>query len=187
VEKIAGRRRGWTKEVAREFVTAPPASGESNAIHANGLTGPGVRIPVPFIHLTFIGVALLLRGQQPLPLARPELAMGLGVAIVLSWSVLSFVASWEFLRANTSMLPFRPSRSLITRGPYRFSRNPIYLSLVLIHVGIGLWLSSGWLVASVLPCIPIVERWVIRPEERYLEQRFGARYRLYFERVRRWM
>jgi protein-S-isoprenylcysteine O-methyltransferase Ste14 len=170
-----------------EDTAAPHASDSPHVAGQLGENGPGVRIPAPFIHLTFILLGLLLQRVQPWPLTSPNVAWWLGAVLVTLVSIVSFLSSFEFARAGTSMLPNRPSSHLITRGPYRFSRNPIYLSLAMVHFGIGIWLNSGWLAISVLPCIPILDRFLIQREERYLEQRFGQEYRDYAARVRRWI
>jgi len=170
--------------MAEDFANATHISSERPAAAS---ADPGVKIPVPFVHLGFLALGLALHTREPLPMVYADLAHWLGVGIVVGWCAISFISTWEFARAGTSMLPYRPSSTLITWGPYGISRNPIYLSLALIHFGIGLWAGSGWLAVSALPCIPIVDRWVIRREERYLEQRFGAEYRRYAARVRRWI
>ena len=77
--------------------------------------------------------------------------------------------------------------AIVRTGPYRFSRNPIYLAFSLLQLGIAVWLNSWWLVATLAAAIALVHYVVIPREEQYLEARFGADYRDYKAAVRRWM
>jgi len=81
--------------------------------------------------------------------------------------VLFVLAVRQMLRASTNIPPHLPTTALVTGGPYRISRNPIYLSLVLLHVGIGIWINSGWIVMSALPCVVILDRWLIEREDSF--------------------
>ena len=72
------------------------------------------------------------------------------------------------------------------RGPYNFTRNPMYLAWELIVVGVGLFANAPWVIAMAVPAAFITRRLVIDKEERYLEDKFGLEYRDYKSRVRRW-
>jgi protein-S-isoprenylcysteine O-methyltransferase Ste14 len=170
-------------------MSRPVSDGAAIAFAERGLStgSPGIRVPAPFFHVGFLALGLVLRELFPLALPGADGLRWVGVASVLVLGVFSTSSSLQFARAHTSMLPNRRSKALITRGPYRISRNPIYLSLLGIHLGIGLWVGSGWLVASALPCFMIVDRSLIPREERHLGQRFGRRYLAYQRRVRRWI
>jgi hypothetical protein len=76
---------------------------------------------------------------------------------------------------------------LITDGPYRFSRNPGYVSLTMLYLGLGILLDNGWVLILVVPVLVVMDRWVIRREDRHLEARFGDDFRRYRARVRRWL
>ncbi len=170
-----------------EDTAVPGATGQSTAGRSFYVPHPGVRVPAPLIHAGFLALGVLLHMRSRWTLMDPATAMGIGSLLVICVSVFSLASAFQFARTGTSMLPYRPSSHLITNGPYQISRNPIYLSLVLIHLGIGIWINSGWVVASALPCILILDRWMIDREERYLELRFGPEYRAYAARVRRWI
>jgi protein-S-isoprenylcysteine O-methyltransferase Ste14 len=81
----------------------------------------------------------------------------------------------------------KPTTAIVRTGPYRFSRNPIYLAFSLLQLGIAVWLNSWWLVATLAAAVALVHYIVIQREEQYLEARFGAEYRDYKVAVRRWM
>ena len=76
---------------------------------------------------------------------------------------------------------------MITIGPYRFSRNPIYLSFTLLQLGLGLWANSAWLVGALIPTLVLMSYGVIAREERYMAQKFGGEYLRFTAAVRRWI
>jgi len=89
-------------------------------------------------------------------------------------------------RAGTNIRPDLPSTALVTDGPFRFTRNPLYVGLTLMYAGVALLIPAGWPLLLLLPVL-LVMRWgVIAREERYLERKFGEPYRAYLRRVRRW-
>jgi protein-S-isoprenylcysteine O-methyltransferase Ste14 len=98
------------------------------------------------------------------------------------------VWSWVLFRlAQTTINPFGRASCLVTMGPYRFSRNPMYLGLVAILVGVVLLLGSVSPVLVVPAFAWLMQKRVIEPEERQLEEAFGEEYRTYRQRVRRWL
>ncbi|MGC9977203.1 MAG: isoprenylcysteine carboxylmethyltransferase family protein [Syntrophales bacterium] len=105
-----------------------------------------------------------------------------GVSAILA--VWSFVCFW---RARTSPFPIKPSTALVTDGPYRFTRNPIYVSLACLYVGLALWFDVFWALVLLPVVIVVVSYYTISSEERYLERKFGEEYLRYKTRVRRWL
>ena len=93
----------------------------------------------------------------------------------------------RFRRAATPFDVRKAASTLITDGPYRFSRNPAYQSLKLLYVGIGLFLNNGWVLILVVPVLLVMDLWVVRREEEHLEAKFGNEYRNYKAEVRRWL
>ncbi len=92
-----------------------------------------------------------------------------------------------FLKRGTSLIPGKRAEALVTSGPYRFTRNPMYVGMAFLYVGLALWLDVLWALAFLPVVLLVVDRRVIAPEERYLEARFGDEYRAYKQRVRRWL
>jgi len=93
----------------------------------------------------------------------------------------------RFRRAGTTFDVRKAASVLITDGPYRFSRNPSYVSLTLLYLGVGLILNNGWIWLLVVPVLLIMDVWVVRKEERHLETKFGGDYVRYKAAVRRWL
>jgi protein-S-isoprenylcysteine O-methyltransferase Ste14 len=89
--------------------------------------------------------------------------------------------------AGTPVPGNRPAKVLVRTGPYRISRNPIYLAFSLLHLGVAAWVGSWWLLATLVASATFVAVVVIPREERYLQERFGLKYGDYKASVRRWL
>jgi protein-S-isoprenylcysteine O-methyltransferase Ste14 len=108
------------------------------------------------------------------------------VVILLSVA-LAGLSIREFRRFNTSFQTRRPATRLIRTGPFRYSRNPLYIFLSGMHIGIGLLANSLWVLGMLAPALVIMSAGVIAREERYLEGKFGKAYLDYKASVRRWL
>jgi len=147
---------------------------------------PGVIAPPPLLYVVPLSVGLLIQHASPIAFLPPRIGTPVGIALVVLWILLSVAAIREFRRAGTSVNPTRPTSTLVTSGPYRFTRNPMYVSLTLMYLGVTLWANALWPLL-VLPIVLVVmQRGVIAREERYLEATFGDEYRRYTGQVRRW-
>jgi protein-S-isoprenylcysteine O-methyltransferase Ste14 len=103
-------------------------------------------------------------------------------------AVALFLAAVRSMRAAGTPVPGdRPTTAIVRSGPYRFSRNPIYLAFSLLHLGVALWFNSLWLLVTLVPAVALMTFVVIPREERYLEARFPAEYLPYRAAVRRWL
>ena len=113
------------------------------------------------------------------------------------WVGASFVAGsilglgWWSVRlirgSGQSENPWKPTTAIIERGPFRISRNPLYLQMVLVSVGFSIILWNIWILLLTPLCAWSLQRWAIAPEEAYLERKFGGSYLAYKRRVRRWI
>ena len=143
----------------------------------------------PLIYAAVFGIGLLV--QHFLPVARVALAgTAAQLAGMLFLSVSVILAAWSFAcfwRASTSPLPIQPSRALVTTGPYRFIRNPMYAGLACLHAGLAIRLNVFWALFFLPVVLVLVRHLVLAGEERYLEQKFGDEYRRYKARVPRWL
>lgn len=149
--------------------------------------GPGVRLHPPVIYGISILCGIGLDNLHPLTIpyglhgtAAGGFVISLAVAIAL-WALV------QFLREGTDVRPDRPDTALITTGPYRYSRNPLYIVLTLVQVTAAFWLNNLWVLLLTPASIIVISRYAIRREERYLEELFGQQYLEYKQRVRRWL
>jgi protein-S-isoprenylcysteine O-methyltransferase Ste14 len=154
---------------------------------------PGVIARPP---LLLLGALLLGFGLDHLmPLPRPIAGTGLAhtISVIVAGALILigvavFAASIRnFTRAGTPVQGTRPTRTLVTTGIHGWSRNPIYLGMLLFLVGIGLAVRSPWILLIAIPLAVTFRYGVIAREEAYLERRFGDAYRDYNARVRRWL
>lgn len=151
---------------------------------------PGVYFPPPFIFVAGFLLALALErwvvslrfDARWRPVLTPSgwLLIALGVAL-MAWAILTFT------RARTTVLPYRPASRVVSSGPFRFSRNPIYVADTLIYAGISLLTRMVWPLVILPLVLATLYAFVIRREERYLGEAFGAEYGEYRRRVRRWV
>jgi protein-S-isoprenylcysteine O-methyltransferase Ste14 len=149
----------------------------------------GVRIFPPLIHVGAIAIGFLVQWVAPVRIGGsgrwPALFAGC-VLLALAAGLITWTAKIMF-GAGTTPNPTRPTTALVIRGPFRFTRNPMYLAWELICVGAGLVAGSLWPIVMAIPAALVTRRLVINKEERYLEARFGAQYMDYKKRVRRWL
>jgi protein-S-isoprenylcysteine O-methyltransferase Ste14 len=147
----------------------------------------GVRVPPPLYYVAgfLAGVAL----ELAFPIERPPLAITLlGTAIgAVGWLALDGAAMLFFSRARTTMMPTRPSSALVTTGPYRFTRNPIYIGMFLGLIGLAVAFDSLWVIVLLVPFYLVIRYGVVAREEAYLERKFGDVYLAYKARVSRWL
>jgi protein-S-isoprenylcysteine O-methyltransferase Ste14 len=141
----------------------------------------------PVMTLLHVAAALLLNWLFPFPASLPQIMKTLGVFLVLVGLVLAFLAIHQFRLAHTTLDPHGSVNVLVTSGPYRFSRNPIYVGFTCTLLGLPLALGTYW--GAVLSPLLVLglNTLVIRYEEAYLEKKFGDVYTGYRSRVRRWL
>jgi len=149
--------------------------------------GPGLKFPPPLLVIGAIGLGYLLDWLLPLPISAWDLLWLTGVALIVLSVILALIALFHFLEANTHVEPWHPTTTIIEKGLYRYSRNPIYLAFCSTTLGSGLALNSWWIVMGVLPLVYLLQKLVIKREEAYLANKFGKVYLDYKSRVRRWL
>ncbi len=153
--------------------------------------GAHVRFPPPLIPVAIVLCGIALARQWPIGLAF-DLAGGgrywLGGAI-LAGAVLGvgLPAVVLFHREGQSEVPWTPTNAVIMRGPYRFTRNPMYLMMIILCIGFAVMLWNLWILLLTPLCAWLLYVAAIVPEETYLEAKFGESYRDFKKRVRRWI
>jgi protein-S-isoprenylcysteine O-methyltransferase Ste14 len=153
--------------------------------HERGATV--IPVPPPVIFVLAFAAGLVLHAITDDRLGGRPATAWLGAVLISAGFVLAAWADIMFVRAHTTVIPHRAASALVTGGPFRFSRNPIYSALSLITVGAALLIGTWWPLATLVPALVIVRLWVIGPEERYLANTFGADYEAYCKKVRRWL
>jgi protein-S-isoprenylcysteine O-methyltransferase Ste14 len=147
----------------------------------------GVVGPPPLLYgVTFL-VVLALRWFWPMPIFGHPIALWSGVALVALGVAIIIWGRKSFQAAGTNISPFLPTTSIVITGPFRFSRNPLYVSLTLMYLGLTLAVNTWWGIVVLVPLLMIMHRGVVLREERYLEQKFGETYRQYRSKVRRYL
>jgi protein-S-isoprenylcysteine O-methyltransferase Ste14 len=143
-----------------------------------------VRPPLVYASAILSGVAL--EALWPLPLEQGAVGSILGPLLVVV-AVGLFVASVRtFGAAGTPVPGNRPTTTIVDRGPYALTRNPIYLAFTLLTLGLALWIDTVWLVVTLAAAFALMAFVVVPREERYLATKFGDEYRAYKRSVRRW-
>lgn len=141
----------------------------------------------PLVYLGSIALGVILHFAWPISLLPRGVSPLFGALVVLLAIGLFLFAVRTFRAAGTPVPGNRPTTTIVRTGPYRFSRNPIYLAFSLLQLGIALWVNSLWLVVTLLPALALMSLVVIPKEERYLEARFPSEYSRYKASVRRWL
>jgi protein-S-isoprenylcysteine O-methyltransferase Ste14 len=147
----------------------------------------GVVAPPPLIYLGPLVLGLLLNRRLSVPF------LPRGAARAIGWPLLAggvSLASWfvfTMRRADTPIDPREPVSNLATDGPFRYTRNPAYLSMAMIYAGISSLANALWSILFLPAVLLVIQRGVIEREERYLERKFGEEYLGYKGRVRRWI
>ena len=154
--------------------------------------GSGIRVPPPAIFLVAFLLGLWAEGtlyrirvldavEVPRPLLIAGLSLVLAGIVAAVWGVITF------RRHQTAVLPFYPARTLVRSGPYRYTRNPMYLGMTLAHIGGALALNAMWPLILLPMALVFLFQTVIRQEEAHLAQTFPQEYAEYRTRVRRWL
>ena len=164
-------------------------STDTNELHANDAetSRGGMRPPLLFLGALLLGFVLdhVLPLTFPLPRTDAHRIIA-GASIVLGVAIFA-AAVRNFAGAGTPVQGSRATRVLVTSGIHGWSRNPIYVGMFLVYIGIGIGVRSPWIVILTLPLAIIIRYGVVAREEAYLERRFGDTYRGYKARVRRWV
>lgn len=142
--------------------------------------------PILFAGTVAVGSALHYFAWRasvlPTGIARVLAIVLLTVAAIIAW-----LAHREMRLVGTNVLPTQPTLAIATGGPFRFTRNPLYLSAIIVYIAIAIGVNSAAMLVLVLPMVAVLHWGVVLREERYLSEKFGAQYEDYRARARRWI
>ena len=147
----------------------------------------GVRLPPPLVYLAGLALGWALDAWHPLGRPPAPLRWTLGGALAVAGLGLFLPALRLMRRARTAIAPTRPTTRLVVAGPFRVTRNPLYLSLLLVYAALAVLTGTLWALVLLPVVVAVLQRVVIVREEAYLERKFGDEYRAYRARVRRWI
>jgi protein-S-isoprenylcysteine O-methyltransferase Ste14 len=147
----------------------------------------GVVMRPPFLYGGGFIVMLALRWLWPMPIVGNGGPLWAALALSILGVALVVLAARTLRAAGTNVDPVLPTTAIVTSGPYRFSRNPIYVGLTLIYLGLAGACNTWWAFIVLVPVLAIMHLGVVRREERYLEKKFGEPYRQFCSRVRRYL
>lgn len=138
----------------------------------------------------FPALAIAILAELVVPTRLPWAPLWL---FVIVGAIMIVVGFWLISASKTTLdqhdqpsLPGQPTTRLVTSGVFRFSRNPNYLGAIMIAFGLGFAVNSLWFIAVAAAAMLVLDRWMIQPEERYLQEKFGADYDVYKSQTRRW-
>ncbi len=149
----------------------------------------GVIALPPLIVLGFLAAAAVLEAIVPLPLpvTHSLVRYVAGAMLAAGGFFIIAIGTRRFAAAGTNVPPTLPTTALVVDGIYRRTRNPLYLGMTLVYLGLGVAAGSLWAIGLVVPLLWVINVGVVKREERYLERKFGNVYRAYKARVRRWI
>jgi protein-S-isoprenylcysteine O-methyltransferase Ste14 len=159
---------------------------DSNASKSpEGALHPHVLIPPPILYIGSILIGLVIHWVTPIRVVPGGLATWIGVPAI---AVGVFFLLWSFREFQTLNLhPGRVTSDLVTTGPFRSTRNPMYLFMSLIQAGIGFWVNTLWILLFLVGNVLFIHFYLIPLEERFMVEKFGEPYLDYKQRVRRWL
>lgn len=153
------------------------------------MTRLALRVPPIVVLAVFVIIMRYAALFFPFLTLKSDLHFSVPVLVALSGLFLILISSIIFYRRGTTLNPLKPQLAsiLVTSGPYRYSRNPIYIGLVLILAGWGVYLQNPASIFCVLVFVLYINRFQILPEEELLAQKFGVEFEIYKSSVNRWL
>jgi protein-S-isoprenylcysteine O-methyltransferase Ste14 len=148
---------------------------------------PNVRIIPPLVYLVGVVIGSLVNIWLPTKVVPGPVAWVIGGVLMLCGAVLAASAIFTFRSVSTTVRPDRAASRLVIAGPYKITRNPMYLGLASVYLGIAIAEQSLWTFILLPVVLTIILRRAIKPEEAFLERRFGEDYTRYKAKVRRWL
>ena len=148
---------------------------------------PGVAVLPPILYGGAFIAVLVLHWIWPLTIVSRPTAFWLGLLLLVTALALGAWGRKTMHGAGTNISPLKPAIVLVTTGPYRLSRNPLYVAITFLFLALTMFLNTWWGIVLLLPVLAILHWGVVRREEHYLAKKFGDEYARYRYRVRRYL
>jgi len=155
----------------------------------NTSKGPGVYVPPPLFYVITFIAAVLIQGKIPLSDVQFQLRITKigGITLLIIALFFLFRSLRQFFLSKNTIILIKPASSLQTTGIYKISRNPMYVGLAIVYLGITCLIGNWWNIILFPLLLLIVQEYIIKREEKYLELEFGQDYEEYTRKVRRWL
>jgi protein-S-isoprenylcysteine O-methyltransferase Ste14 len=193
MRRLARKREGREFALESSMLDAGPdvASPPGMQVLTDATRGPGTPFPPTMLFVLGLLFAWWLHQALPFGFGPGSLLagwlMGVGAIILAAGTAVFWWGMATFTRARTGIMLQSPASQLVTAGPYRWSRNPMYVGFVAMYLGFALFMNSIWPLALLPAVIVSLEIVVITREERYLKSVFGPAYEEYCQQVKRWV
>lgn len=153
------------------------------------MDNPGVYIPPPLIYAAVFGIAVFLQKEIGIDNSLFQTRSILFTSILFFVLALYFMIRSlnQFIRTKNTVVTIKAAESLQITGIYKITRNPMYVSLVLVYLGLTCLIGNWWNIILLPLLLLVVQEYVIKREEKYLARKFGNEYMDYRQRVRRWL
>lgn len=150
---------------------------------------PGVHIPPPLIFAAFFGLAWIVQSAFPIKsnILNSQTFHCVGWLFIILNLGFVFSGLWKFWRTKNTLITIKPARSLQTNGIYAYTRNPMYLGLMLLYTGLACLTGNCWTFIFLPILFLIIQNYIILREEKYLDRTFTGEYKIYKGKVRRWI
>ena len=148
---------------------------------------PGVIVPPPLIFLCFLILGYLLNRYYPLTVLEGPLNTIISAIFFVYAGLTAGLAFFYMVKSGTNVDVRKPTNTIVTKSVYSYTRNPMYLSMVILLIAFSLLLNAFWIALLIPFFMFVMQKGVIEREEAYLENKFGSEYLQYKSRVRRWI
>ena len=150
---------------------------------------PGVYIPPPLVYVLIFLIALFMQKKVSIDdsLFHLQIAKIVGILLLVISLFFLITSLRKFSQSKNTLILIKPAASLQTNGIYNISRNPMYVGLAIVYLGVSCFIGNWWNVILFPILLLILQEYIINPEEKYLYRRFGQEYLDYKSKVRRWL
>ena len=150
---------------------------------------PGIYVPPPIVYALIFLVAVFIQKKLPIDdsLFRQQLTKVVGAGLLIIALFFLIRSLRQFLLSKNTLVTIMPANSLQTNGIYNITRNPMYMGLAIVYLGISCLIGNWWNIILFPLLLLLIQEYMIKREEKYLERRFGQAYLAYKSKVRRWL